>query len=981
MSKETSDRYTEAIHDLLENSYVEEVADEAKEEAYYMPHRPVVKESSTTYKVRPVFDASALDSSGVSLNSCLEIGPNLLPDIVDMLLRFRSFKSVLVSDIERAFMQVQVSQEHRDLLRFVWKDSDGQLKTYRFTRLPFGVSSAPFLLCATLRHHAESYVTDPMLKDVLLNGFYVDDFLSGSSSDSDAVDLALKVSQVMDAAGMNLRKWTSNAPSVVEQLTRHGFDIRPERSTCILGINWDTQNDCLFVKNVNVTFSVNTKRDFQAVLARIYDPLGIVSPFVANGKMLLQEMWNDDVDWDEKLGVDLQGRVDRFVAELPLLPDMKTERICLSPDCEDVSIHVFCDASMKGFGAVVYVRSRFNNALRVRRLIARSRLAPLSNKHMTLPRLELLGCLLGARLIHKIHSVLGFSTPYFCWTDSMICCGWIKRKTKWKQFVQNRVLEIRRFTDTENWRHIPGLENPADLVSRGSSLNRLMESDLWKHGPSWLSSENAFKLPDMPVTASPTSPLIEEESEPEPSNMLEIQTSNSDLIEESTLWNAKEFSSWQRFLSTIGWVKRFIFNLKKPRARKTGDLSFSELQEAKRTCIEIDQKEWFQSDIASLKNDGTVSKQSSLKRLRPGITSDGLLASYGRSFKEPLVLLHQDSFVTRLLISHFHVSTCHGGVSTTLTEVSQRFWIVRGRRVVRSVIHKCRKCRRFLAKPFQGEESSLPSERTTIGRPFLSTGLDFGGPLIVKGGKKVYFLVLTCFTTRAVHLELVNNMEATTLLLALRRFFGRRGVPEYMYSDNALSFKLAAKNLRFLRWDFIPPKAPWFGGLYERLVGSVKTALKKSLGSAYISFRELETVLVEVEMAINKRPLTCVPSDVRDPQPLTPLHFLLGDPKATCSDPCRPEEVTQFFAKRQQHLRNFCNRWRKDYLRVLHSWRTLNLPGKVPSVGDIVLIEGESKNRLTWPLARVSEVFNGRDGKIRVAQVKKGNSFFRRPIS
>lgn len=159
-----------------------------------------------------------------------------MPDIVDMLLRFRTLKSVLVSDIERAFMQVQVAQEHRDLLRFVWY-VDEQLKTFRFTRLPFGVSSSPFLLSATLRHHAKSYVTDPMLKDVLLNGFYVYDFLSGSASDSGAVELTLKVREAINAAGMNLRKWARNSPFVVDQLAHHGFDIRPERITSVLGIH------------------------------------------------------------------------------------------------------------------------------------------------------------------------------------------------------------------------------------------------------------------------------------------------------------------------------------------------------------------------------------------------------------------------------------------------------------------------------------------------------------------------------------------------------------------------------------------------------------------------------------------------------------------------------------------------------------------------------------------------------------------------
>ena len=132
-----------------------------------MPHRPVIKESSTSYKIRPVFDASARDAQGLSLNSCLEVGPNLLPDIVDMLLRFHLHETAIVSDIERAFMQILVSIQHRDFLRFFWKESDEMdLNAYRFTRLPFGVSSAPFLLSATIRHHALHYPMDHEIRQV-----------------------------------------------------------------------------------------------------------------------------------------------------------------------------------------------------------------------------------------------------------------------------------------------------------------------------------------------------------------------------------------------------------------------------------------------------------------------------------------------------------------------------------------------------------------------------------------------------------------------------------------------------------------------------------------------------------------------------------------------------------------------------------------------------------------------------------------------
>lgn len=221
------------------------------------------------------------------------------------------------------------------------------------------------------------------------------------------------------------------------------------------------------------------------------------------------------------------------------------------------------------------MRFRLNHSLHVRRLIARSCVAPLDNKRLTLPRLEFPACLLGARLLSKLASVIGSSPPCFS-----LCCGWIKGKGRWKQFVENRVLEIRRLTDVENWSHISGLEYPADLVSRGSTLNRLLSSAIWKCGPTWLSADSS----SCPVGASDAfDPCVEEMAEP--ANVMQVHICDS---AQQNLWKVEDFSSLTHLLAVVVWVRRFIFNSKNPNLRKTGDLCFFKLKEAKRICIERD---------------------------------------------------------------------------------------------------------------------------------------------------------------------------------------------------------------------------------------------------------------------------------------------------------------------------------------------------------------------------------------------------------
>ena len=222
--------------------------------------------------------------------------------------------------------------------------------------------------------------------------------------------------------------------------------------------------------------------------------------------------------------------------------------------------------------------------------------------------------------------------------------------------------------------------------------------------------------------------------------------------------------------------------------------------------------------------------------------------------------------------------------------------------------------------------------------------------------------------------------------MALRRFSARRGLPSIIYSDNAKTFDAASSLVKHFgpnapAWKFSVPLAPWYGGWWERLVRSTKSALRKSLGKTLIERSELETVLFEVEACINSRPLTYVEEEGN---PLTPSHFLLGRSShlASATSDAVLKTKADFCLAKQSHqttLDSFWTLWSEDYIRNLPSLG--NGKGRVDlNLGSIVLIKEEGKPRLTWPLGKVIELFEGKDGLIRAVRLKTAKGELSRPV-
>ena len=257
------------------------------------------------------------------------------------------------------------------------------------------------------------------------------------------------------------------------------------------------------------------------------------------------------------------------------------------------------------------------------------------------------------------------------------------------------------------------------------------------------------------------------------------------------------------------------------------------------------------------------------------------------------------------------------------------------------LLNECKLCTRYNSRPLSGPPSPpLPEYRVQVSPPFSATGVDYAGPLYLKGGEKVWISLFTCCAVRAVHLELVPDLTAMSFVRCLKRFSARRGVPQVICSDNSKTFRSANKiiysildspetqqHFRDIRiqWKFILEKAPWWGGFYERLIQSMKRCLKKTIGKARMTYDELHTVLVEVEAILNSRPLSYLSSEDME-EPLTPSHLLIGcrlctlpDP-VTCSSDLEFEETDAVgdLNRRMRHLNlvveHFWKRWRLEYL-------------------------------------------------------------------
>lgn len=988
---------------------------------YYIPHHCVLRPESSTTKLRVVFDASTKTSSGYSLNDLMYAGPTIQSELFSILLRFRMPRFVFTTDIEKMYRQILVAPEDRQLQLIIWRrDSTRPITYYKLNTVTYGTRAAPYLATKCLQQLAKENTTKyPLASQFLTENFYVDDGLGGCDSLVTTMHLQEQLVQIMKAGGFTLRKWCANHPQLLRNIPREELEVNLDfQSTRIetiktLGLVWLPKDDKLGIK-VNVeNIKRVTKRTVTSDLARLFDPLGILSPIVVTAKMFIQELWELKLDWDQSLPESLHTRWITFRTDLDALRSLQVSRHIFKGRVPDsFQLHIFTDASERAYGAAAYIRSVFKDGTIMTRLLcAKTRVAPL--KKQTIPRLELCAAALGAQLATRIKADLHLTSPVWFWTDSEIVLSWLNSSSSlFNTFVANRISLIQEATQAEQWRHVSSRCNPADVLSRGMSPTALKECSLWFYGPPFLHGKEEIWPPRFnSKLSSPTN--LEKKRRFQES--LGITTEDPTFV-----YSINHKNSFHRLQRIVAYMLRFIAHTRcQGQMRQPSRLlTAAELKQALVPIIAQMQLSEFKEELMHLRKYNELPGTSIIRNLTPFLDANGLIRVGGRLGASPLeydskhqLLIPYNDPISKLIFQTAHADHKHCSPQALLGIVRQRFWPIKGKILARATVHRCITCSKAKPKLFNQIMGDLPSTRVTPARPFVNAGVDYCGPITVhyklrgKRPHKAYIAVFCCFATKAVHLELVSDLTTDAFIGALKRFIARRGYCQNLYCDNATNFVGAKNKLpelstiihspeaqeaitndcskKGIQFNFIPPRAPHFGGLWEAAVKSAKYLLTRTVGNASLTYEELETIVIEIEAILNSRPISPMSNDPNDISALTPGHFLIGEPLTAQIDAqARPEKVTLEtrwnLVSRIKH--EFWKRWSRDYLNELQCRTKWRERSKNLSPGAIVIIKEDNIPVMKWPLGRVIKTYKGDDEIVRVADVQTASGVLKRAV-
>ncbi|XP_050516142.1 uncharacterized protein LOC126891007 [Diabrotica virgifera virgifera] len=437
---------------------------------------------------------------------------------------------------------------------------------------------------------------------------YVDDFISSFPNVSEAIVTHTQLVNLFQKGGFKLTKWMSNSndllstiPEPLQLVKTKQFDKSVSK---VLGLQWEEKCDN-FSFGLEIPSSTRcTKRNMLSLVARMFDPLGFLSPITLLLKIWIKKLWTLKVDWDSTVPKEIEIAWEKFQNEFRVLYKIQIPRhIAVTPN-SSLSFVGFSDASAAGYAAIVYSRVvNCTGQVKVTLLYSQSKVSPMSK--ITLPRLELCGALLLSKLLS--HAIETYSPRHnidkiFALSDSMIVLNWIKSSEKnLKIFVQNRVVTIHKMVPSEYWFFVPGKENVVDCASRGLFPSSLVNHSTWFTGPNWL--------------------LLEPEYWPIQSvNGQEIMICDSEYRSQTFFGNVTRvisplytlieyFSSWSKLLNSTVYVLRFLRKLSLNKRISLFDLKIAEIE-----LIRAVQQKHFSEEYKALSQNLVV--KSSIRRLK-----------------------------------------------------------------------------------------------------------------------------------------------------------------------------------------------------------------------------------------------------------------------------------------------------------------------------------------------------------------------------
>ena len=1001
-NKVARDSFCEQFDDAVKRGVYKEIPQEELDSydgpIRYVTQHAVEKDGSASTPIRIVSNSS-LKYKGLSLNDILMKGPNSLSDLFSVHLNFRTYLVAAVGDVKKMYHSVSTTVVERHLRRVKWRSMDLNVspKIYGTETVQFGDVPATAITTTAINDTSDVYeYIDPVAADKIKNDSYVDDFATGDETKEATINLVNNITTILDKGGFHIKGWVLSGDSSEECLALLGTGNVGR----VLGVGWSPPTDefsvvvkimipktnvdskeCEEITKEKIPSLITeklTRRVLLGVTNSIYDLYGFFVPITISMKILIRETYKKDLklSWDDDIPKELKAE---WITLLKLLKEAESLRfrrsISHSNSVGDPELVVFNDGSTQAMCAAVYIRWFLETGEYACQLIAaKAKVAPLVRS--SIPRIEMDSAVLGIRLTEKIRGscrLLNFKKTTYISDSKCTIATIAKDSSALKEYMGNRVSEIRRHSDPSQWYHARSADNIADLGTRmGATVEDLSEDSEWQLGPRWLRLERS----EWPVTQDIESTHVPEE-ELCKSKLCSFTAVATPIID---LNRMRSYDFTMR-------VTARIFNIFKNKSFKNNVIDPDGLDKAENYWIK-----------ESMKLTSEKFEKGHLDSLRPKKDENGLIVLSTRALKGMKQNYNQDVFpilsnndpLARLWVRKVHFED-HSGVNKTAAKCRRKFWIVRVNRLARTVKNSCYVCKLLDKMLAMQQMAPLTDNRLTPAPVFNTTSLDLFGPFTVKDTvkkrteMKIWGMIFTCAATRAIHIDITDSYSTDSILQTLRKFTALRGCPEEIISDQGSQLVAASRDESNLtkdwdwssisdwagsnkiKWTLVPAEAQHQNGLSESLIKSIKRSIAHTIGKTVLSFSEFQLAMFEIANIINSRPIGIISgSDPDDPKPITPNDLILG--RSTNEVPQGPFNSKVSITRRFLFVQSLVDDWWQQ-------WYNIVLPSLVPSykwkqkyrnvkVGDICLIRYKGI-RSTYRLGRVTETKLGKDGLVR----------------
>ena len=974
-------KYSEQIQDMADRGVARKLTKEEvsswKGPVFYLSHLAVENPKSTSTPVRIVFNSSQ-PYKGMSLNSCLAKGPDSYrTNLLGVLLRFREEPVVLIGDIRKMYNSVYLEMLEQHTHRFLWRDlQDRPPDVWCVTRVNMGDKPAGAIAVEAKDLTAERFKEiSPKASSFIVGSAYVDDLIDSVPTEEAARTLASDAETILQKGGFKLKDWffggvgvNGNVDSEIKQ---------------VLGVSWNPEADEIIFKPC-LNFSAKkrgirsgpdlkaeqvpealpstlTRRRVLEQVMGIYDPLGILSPFLLKAKVLLRESWIDQLGWDDPLPESLVAKWNQFFVDL-----FQVERIsfarCLRPQGSvgEPQLIMLSDGSEVAYGCAAYVRwTMADGGFWCRLIMGKCRIAPVNR--VSIPQMELNGAVLSKRIRQVILKECRYSfSSVLHLIDSETVLKMINKvSTRFKVYEGVRIGEIQAAGGSWGW--VPGKLNIADWVTRCHSPGDLGPESEWYKGPAFLY---------LPMDEWQVKFLPEQVEGPLPGEKKHFKVAQVEVAKDS-------YKRCSR-LRTTKWALARIICMLRARSFAEGrrsNVTAQLLVDAELILVKEAQSVWTEEDVKDQFRDLHPVMQDGVWVVGTRISHASPLTPENR----PQILVPYGHPLCAKLMEECHKEGGHKGRDATLSRFRARFWTSRASKLSMKICESCQTCKRTKAKGLQQIMGPMPSARLSPAPPFSHTMADLFGPFPVRGEvqkrttAKAWGVIFTDLCCRAVHLEVANGYDAQSFLLAFRRFASIRGWPAVMYSDPGTQLRASAEVIcraseNGTRWEFSPPDSPWRQGAVEALIKTVKQSLQLATEGKRLSLPETLTIFTEAANLVNERPIGTLSGSDSVLSVLTPNSLLLG--RSTAANPGGYRENGSVHGRLvllENIVQQFWQQWTQLYAPTLLRHTKWKEEHRCLKVGDVVLVMDNINISFKgkYRLARVVEIFPGPDGIVR----------------